>query len=58
MIRDMNNEWIEPGTSFRFENFCDCDWIQSVSSKSVNRFGRERDDFAFAKQFNRRVAVG
>src|SRR5262245_44017772 len=57
-IRKMNNEWIETWTTLRLKNFRDGSRIKSGRGESVNRFGRERDDFAFAQQFNRRVAVG
>ena len=49
---------IEARTLFCFKDFRDSDRIQRVSSESVNGFCRQRDDFAFAQQFNRRSAVG
>ena len=58
MIRKMNDERVETRTSLCFENFGDRDWVQRIGGKSVNSFRRQRDRFAVAQQFNRRVAVG
>jgi len=54
----MNDQGIEAGSFLRFKDFRNSDWVQRVSSESVNCFGGKRDDFAFAQQFNRRSAVG
>ena len=58
MIGKMNDERVETRTSLCFENFGDRDWVQRIGGKSVNSFRRQRDRFAVAQQFNRRVAVG
>src|SRR5260370_3825730 len=54
----MNDERVETRALFCFENFCDCNWIERVGRESVNCFSRQRDRFALAQQFNRRVTVG
>src|SRR5205085_11151007 len=58
LLRKMNDKRIEAWPSFGFENFRDRNWIERVGSEPINRFGRKRDRFALAQQFNRRLAVG
>jgi hypothetical protein len=54
----MNNERIKARTFFRFEDFYDRLGVEGVGGKSVNCLRRQRNDVAFAQQFNRRSAVG
>ena len=47
----MDDDWIVRRPSFDLENFCDGLCIQRVCGEAINRFRRQRDDFARAKQF-------
>src|SRR6266480_2420105 len=57
-VRQVNNQWIETWSLFRFENFCDRNRIQRISRKSVHGFRWKRYIFAFAQQFNRMLCSG
>ena len=39
--------------AFDLENFCDGLFVQRVGGQAINRFRRQRDDFARAQQFRR-----
>jgi hypothetical protein len=54
----MNDQRIKARPTLCFKDLGDCNRIQGIGRKSVNSFGRKRDDFAFPQQFNRRLAVG
>ena len=49
-IRQMNNQRIETWALFRFKDFCDRYGFERVGGEPVNRFRRQRDDLAFAKE--------
>jgi len=57
-VRKMNNQGIETRAFFRFENLGDCDGIKRVGCESIHCFGRQRDNFAFAQEFNRALCSG
>ncbi len=48
----MNDDWIICRTAFDRENFRDGIFIQRICGEAINRFRRQRDDFAGAEQFS------
>ena len=51
--RDVDNNRIVRRPALDLENFCDRLYVQRVGGQAVNRFRRQRHDFAGAQQFRR-----
>ena len=49
----MDDDGIVRRTALDLENFCDGLFVQRVGGEAINRFRRQRDDFARAQQFRR-----